>query len=205
MNSEEKNRKIIESHYEPRLKKYKESYEILDWEGIDSHEKRFHVFTKTVSLHGKSVIDVGCGLGDLYGYLERHGIQVEYTGVDLLVKMVDAARRRYPDGRFLPGNIFKEDIFPAESFDLAYCSGIFNLNLGNNESFLKESVESMVQLVREAVVFNLLDENSPDRDDRYFYYSPDRVKDLFASLSFSIRCVTGYLPNDFTVVCRKPV
>ena len=203
MNGEEKNRKLIESHYEPRLRKYRKSYKILDWEDHGSHQRRFQVLADAVELEGKSVLDVGCGLGDLYGFLHSCGVRVEYTGIDLLEKMVEEARRRFPEGRFQQGNIFKDRMYDQGSFGLAYCSGLFNLNLGNNEIFLRDSIKKLLPLVREAVVFNLLDEKSPDRDDRYFYYSPERVEELFASLPVSVRCISGYLPNDFTVVCRK--
>ena len=59
-------------------------------------------------------------------------------------------------------------------FDIVFCSGIFNLNLGDNVGLLNEALGIFFKLAREAVVFNLLDEGSPDKDNRYYYFSQDR-------------------------------
>ncbi|SOD62821.1 Methyltransferase domain-containing protein [Streptomyces zhaozhouensis] len=44
------------------------------------------------------VLDVGCGPGTVTGYLAERGVDV--SGVDLSPRMVENARRRYPECRF---------------------------------------------------------------------------------------------------------
>ncbi|MEV6285708.1 class I SAM-dependent methyltransferase [Kribbella sp. NPDC051770] len=44
------------------------------------------------------VLDVGCGPGDVTAYLAERGLDVR--GVDLSPRMIEHARRRYPDQRF---------------------------------------------------------------------------------------------------------
>ena len=193
---------IIRSHYEPRFDRYDEAFRILDWEDSVSHEKRFEVLTENVDLDGMKLLDVGCGLGDLYGFLMQKNISCDYTGVDLLERMVEAARIRYPKVEFLQGNVFAEDIFPSKTFDVAFSSGIFNLNLGNNRSFLKDAVGKLLQLSEEAVVFNCLDRASPDPDQRYYYFTPGEIRKLLADYPVSVTIVSGYLGNDLTTICR---
>jgi hypothetical protein len=56
------------------------------------------------------------------------------------------------------------------------------------------------------VVFNLLHVDSPDREDKYFYFHPDEVRDMlepFAERLSEARFIEAYLKNDFTVVLRK--
>ncbi|NLP07902.1 MAG: class I SAM-dependent methyltransferase, partial [Clostridiaceae bacterium] len=55
-------------------------------------------------------------------------------------------------------------------------------------------------------VFNLLHRDSPDREDKYFYSSPDEVADLLEVYSDrigSVEFIEAYLKNDFTTVIRK--
>ncbi len=196
---------FVRSHYEPRISRYKKNYQILDWEDPLSHEKRFQVLLDNVTLTGKSLIDVGCGLGDLFGYLKAAGMDVNYTGIDILGQMINAARERYPEGVFMQGNIFTENPFRAKHFDIVFCSGIFNLNLGDNVGLLNEALGIFFKLAREAVVFNLLDEGSPDKDNRYYYFSQDQVKALVKPYSWKVKIIRGYLPNDFTVLCRRKI
>ena len=198
-----KHRRAIHSHYEPRISPYRAGYDILDWASPESQQARFHVLVENVPPAGKSLLDVGCGLGDLWGFLKDRKIAVDYTGVDLVTKMVEAARQRHPDGRFVCADIFQEDTFGPGQFDVVFCSGAFNLNLGNNREFLPVAIRRLVELSREHVVFNLLHHRARSSDPRYFYFVPKDVRRFLAPIDCEMRFIDDYLPNDFTVICTK--
>lgn len=193
----------LKSHYEPRMRRYSNSYRILDWESPTSQRKRFQILLENVPVSGKSLLDVGCGLGDLYAYLLEQGVETVYTGVDILEGMIERARKRHPAGNFLLGNIFDRGFMHSRKFDLLYCSGIFNLKIGDNALLLKRALDIFFALARETVVFNLLDAKSPDRDDRYYYFSQDEVRTLLLPFDWDTQIIGDYLPNDFTVICRN--
>ncbi len=193
----------IRRHYEPRIGKDLPHHAVLDWASADSQRARFETLVRCVPLEGKSLLDVGCGLGDLLGFLEGRGIRVQYTGVDLLEKMVEAARAAHPGFIFVQADIFQTNPFAPASFDVAYCSGAFNLNLGNNHEFLPQAVWAMLTLAREHVVFNLLHSRAASQEQTYFYYHPDEVRRMLAKFPCAIEIVDDYLHNDFTVICRK--
>ena len=63
-----------------------------------------------------TLLDVGCGSGYVYKYL-RHG---NYQGIDLSAEEVEAARTRFPEGRFDVG-----DLFTLEGkWDVVLCSRV---------------------------------------------------------------------------------
>ena len=164
--------------------------------------------TDNIDLHGKSLLDVGCGCGDLFGLMKEKQAMSVYTGVDILEKMIERAAAEYPEAAFFCADIFSSnfssnDSFGCTSFDITFTSGIFNLNAGNNEIFLKKAVPVLAELADEAFVFNLLDPSSPDRDDNYFYYEPERAMELAETFSSKIKIIKGYLANDYTLICFK--
>ena len=196
----------IRRHYEPRFAAGRANYDILDWASPQSQRARFEALARHVELAGRSLLDVGCGLGDLLGFLYERRIGVRYTGVDILEKMVLAARARHPDGQFIQADIFDPGhapTFEAASFDVTFCSGAFNLNLGNNEQFLPHAVAEVVRLARHVAVFNLLHHRTPAQDDTYFYFDPKNIPSLVAGLDVTVQIVDDYLHNDFTVICTK--
>lgn len=195
-------KKEIGSHYEPRLTDLTENYDILDWASASSQEARFAVLADNVELAGKSLLDVGCGLGDLWAYLCRRGIAVDYLGIDILEKMVQAARQRHPEARFEQADIFAADALPAAGYDVVFCSGALNLNLGNNRKFLPMAIARLGRLTRQYLVFNLLHHRAAGGMERYFYYDPEDVRSLLAGAWPSVCILDHYLPNDFTVICR---
>ena len=203
------NRKeVLKNHYEPRLERYDENSKVLDWENKDAQYKRFHAMIENLDLSGKSILDIGCGCGDLYGLLNERVTSVAYTGVDILEKMVERAEKCYPGAEFNCADIFDNEFcadaeFGCPVFDVTFTSGIFNLYAGNNEAFLKKAVPVIAQLASEYFVFNLLNPSSPDRDERYFYYDPENAVDLASDWAQDIKVVKGYLDNDYTLICRR--
>lgn len=197
---------IIRTYYEDNMSKDLPEYGILGWESEQAQQLRFDMLLSAVDLEGKSLLDVGCGTGNLLEYICSKGINVKYTGVDILEKMIEIADSKKLAGDFIHADIFKQKLFDKESFDVIYTSGIFNLDLGNNRDFLRKAVGLFLELSRHSVVFNLLHRDSPDREDKYFYFSPDEVRELledFTDRIADVRFIEAYLKNDFTVVIRK--
>jgi len=93
--------------------------------------------------------------------------------------------------------------FAPGSFDVVFCSGAFNLNLGNNDEFLPRAVARLFELAREYVVFNLLHVRSACDDPKYAWYDPADVRGAVRPFAADCRILDDYLPNDFTVICRK--
>ncbi|MFB3893963.1 MAG: trans-aconitate 2-methyltransferase [Phycisphaerae bacterium] len=234
-------RKAIRQHYEPRIRGGRPGFEILDWASVASQEARFAVLVDHVLAkdpEARTLLDVGCGVGDLWAYLRRRRVEVDYTGVDILDKMVKEARRRHSGGRFVQadlfgpskdcrlqiadcrfGNAVSDSPCPSDNlqsticnlqsenkdvrFDVVFCSGAFNLNLGNNLQFLPHAIGRMCELSSRYVVFNLLHRRAASQTHRYFYADPADVRRLLTSPACDVRIIDDYLPNDFTVICRK--
>lgn len=197
---------IIKTYYESNMGKGLPEYGILGWESAEAQRLRFEALVSSVNLQGKRLLDVGCGTGNLYEYIREKGINIEYTGVDLLQSMIDIAKSKKLDAEFQCVDIFKNNPFEENSFDIVYSSGIFNLNLGNNKEFLTKAILLFVSLAKETVAFNLLDIASPDREDPYFYFDPDEVPKIIEKATdkiAKINIVKQYLQNDFTVICHK--
>ena len=193
----------IRAHYEPRIVPGRANYDVLDWASQQSQLARFEVLVANVDLAGKSLLDVGCGLGDLWGFLKDRDIRVAYTGVDLVEKMVAAARDRHGDGHFECGDVFAEDMFKPGGFDVVFGSGIFNLDLGNNAEFLPGAIARLLELAGEYLVFNLLHKHAAREAGPYFYFDPKQVRAILADLPCRSRIIDHYLPNDFTVICHS--
>ncbi|KNY29627.1 class I SAM-dependent methyltransferase [Pseudobacteroides cellulosolvens] len=197
---------MIKQYYEPNLGKGLPDFKVLGWESREAQYMRFEMFGKNIEIENKKLLDVGCGLGNLIEYLSEKGVSFDYTGVDISQKMIDYAKKRNPTFRFLCLDIFNDNTFSPHDFDIVYTSGIFNLNLGNNNEFVEIALKRLFYLARSVVAFNLLHHKSPDKDDRYFYFSPEEIvetiKHFKCDLS-DIQVIEGYLKNDFMIICKK--
>jgi SAM-dependent methyltransferase len=197
---------IIRSYYEPKMAGNLPDYAKLGWENPEAQKLRFDAFLQNVNLSGKALLDVGCGLGNLLEYITELGIDARYTGVDILHMMIQCAEGKGLDGEFHCLDIFDNHPFKEESFDCIYASGIFNLDLGNNEEFFRSALCEFSSLSKRYIAFNLLDTRSPGKETGYFYFTPAGAVEIIESLPCRpkrVQIVEQYLNNDFTIICEK--
>lgn len=207
----EKIRKIRD-HYLPLIKSRRANHEVLDWAAQQTQFMRFSVLADNVPLSGLTLLDVGCGLGDLAEYLCGRGVTLgRYAGVDILPEMLTRARRYKPELELFEGNIFSMsrqnslDLLRAEKpFDVVYCSGALNLNLGNNEEFIMAAVRKMAELAGKWLVFNCLHARCNMNDPKYYAYWPEKAiaAARAACPAGEIKLLEDYLENDFTVIIK---
>jgi SAM-dependent methyltransferase len=197
----------IKSYYEKNMDKGLPDHSILGWESKETQALRFDALVTNIDLNGMKILDVGCGTGNLVEHLTNKGIKTDYTGIDILQSMIDMANRKNLKAKFLNLDIFKTNPFGNDAFDLVYSSGIFNLNLDNNIEFLTKALVAFLGLSRKVVAFNLLNDSSLDKEDKYYYYKPAEIRklieDRFVEEIKSVTIIEGYLHNDFTVICEK--
>ncbi len=209
MNSDHSKSERIRNHYEPRMSDGRENYDILDWGDQASQHARFTVLVDNVPLAGQRVLDLGCGLGDLWAFMKQKNIDVKYTGVDIVAPMISRASETHTDARFIAADVFAADCdafgdtLGDKNFDIVFCSGMLNLDLGNSHSFLRVAVARMIELSREFIVFNLLHVRAQPQYRHCVYHDPAEVQEMLCEFPGEIRVIDDYLPNDFTVILRK--
>jgi SAM-dependent methyltransferase len=52
------------------------------------------------------VLDLGCATGELAAWMKRTGRSAEYVGIDLRDDVIEEARRRHPEARFINGDLY---------------------------------------------------------------------------------------------------
>ena len=198
---------VIYDYYIPRLNQGEEDHEKLGWESREAQFQRFDVLLNHVSFEGHSVLDVGCGLGNLLDAFKLKNLHVRFTGVDIVSDMILRARQRHPESSWHCCDIFSESPFGDERFDVVFSSGIFNIDLGNNPEFLVNALALFLALSNEYVCFNLLSDRSTDKEEGYYYYSAEEVKqdiiNRFSLEEHQITIKSDYLENDFTIIIKK--
>jgi len=102
----------------PRGDAYQERFDALAEGGVDVHGEA----TFVRAFGPGRVLDAGCGTGRVAVELARHGIEV--LGVDVDADMLETARRRAPELRWLLADLATLDLGPeAGTFDVAVLAG----------------------------------------------------------------------------------
>ncbi len=190
--------------YTRLLKDFGHSYKSVGWSSLDSQHARFHALSESCDWEGKQVLDVGCGLGDLYDFIKRRHPSTGYTGFDELPSMIEHAQNAYPSGLFTCNSLAT---FPTHThYDYVLSSGAFNFRQeGDQYAFLHKHVQQMVALSTQSTALTLLSDylyRDPAFKSSYYYYNAERVKACLGDLG-EVFIKSGYLLNDFTVVILR--
>jgi SAM-dependent methyltransferase len=188
----------VHSFYRDCLEKHGETAEGLHFQCADNQTARFRVLREYLpeDLTGVSLVDVGCGFGDLYRYLEQQGgAPGRYIGMDLHEYMVEVARRR-TGCEILRGDVLHDPLPPADWY---VSSGALN-TLTKDETRL--FIERCWTAARRGFVFNLL--RGHDWSETFNYRQPQEIEAWAADLGADVAIADGYLYEDFTVALTRP-
>ncbi|MBF8271057.1 MAG: hypothetical protein HW380_162 [Magnetococcales bacterium] len=194
----------IRDLYESRLKDSGTDVKTVGWGSKKDQMLRFHVLTRGVKLQGRSVMDIGCGLGDLVPFLDQQTDgQYEYLGIDLAPKLVETARGIHggPRRRFLAGDILQlDDLAPV---DVVLMSGALSFRIGDNISFTQTMLRRMFSLSREVMAVNFLTSYVDYQAEKNFHYSPESLFTFSKSLTRWVTLLHDYPLWEFTLQLRS--
>lgn len=176
---------------------YGNDWRALGWQSRATQYRRFEVLAAVAPLDGCRILDLGCGLGDLYHYLQESGIRVHYCGYDLLPDMIERARQRFPGVRFEVHDVLQD--FGHEQFDYILSSGAFNVNFKDNLKAIRTLLPRLFANATAGVAINFLSIKDTNRDDILFHYHPQEMVTFCQTFCARVQLVEDYLPNDFTV------
>ncbi len=191
----------VARHFDGLVARHGHDVRALDWGSAASQTARFDVLASGLTLAGRQVLDVGCGLGDFKGYLDARKIPVAYRGVDVSPKMAAAAKQRLPGVQIDCANVLDTDFDGA--CDVAVASGILYLLADNAEAVMQRIIARMFSFARQAVAFNTLSAWADRQEAGEFYADPVQVLSFCRTLTPWIRLRHDYLPHDFMVFLYK--
>lgn len=183
--------------YRSSLETHGHTAEGVQWHSEHSQRTRFKALRKCLpeDLSHLVIADAGCGLGDLYRFLEEHHAKpARYIGIDVVEPMVEAARARI-GCQILLLDVLKD---PLPDADYYVCSGAMNtLTREETHTFIDRCFAAS----RIGFVFNLL----CGRDTSYSYNMcmPDDVREWTSHLDADLIILDGYLHGDFTAALTR--
>jgi SAM-dependent methyltransferase len=174
----------------------------LGWRDVESQQRRFDVLCQVGDLNGCTVLDLGCGYGDFKPFLDQRYTDFTYLGVDQMAEFLTSAEARYgslPKTEFVQADFLNAGL-PAS--DYVFCSGALSYR-SKSPDYPYALIGQMWRACRRGLAFNLLDANHFAHDYVLCGQDPDAVHAYCRQLSPSAELVSGYLPDDFTILMRR--
>jgi len=184
------------SFFEDRYRRFGPGPKALDW-SEEGQRRRFQVLAGVGDMSGWSVLDLGCGFGDLLSFLVTPFPSIAYHGVDFSRPILEEARRRHAEASFDELDVVRDRI--PGLYDVVLSSGLHNLETGTNDEDMERLLAKAWGACRIAVAVNMLSARARSRTEGRHYYEPGRFLGLAQSLAPFVVLRHDYLPHDFTL------
>lgn len=194
---------LLESiaEYSSRFTEHGYSPKSLGWEN-GRQDIRFGVLLSFFEWRNASILDVGCGFGDLQGVLESlSGGSHDYTGIDVVPEFIAEARRRHDsdNARFIQGEFLTHRF--RSRFDIVIGSGIFNRKFSatDNDAFVDQVMRRSFEICNIGFAFDFLSDRVDFQRAHTYHNSPERVLGQALNLSRRVGIRHDYMPFEFAV------
>ena len=186
------------SFFTDLIDKYSNDVRSCNWTTSQSQEIRFRVLADIGICCRSSVLDIGCGLGDFYGWQNEQKLDLDYLGIDLTPEMIKHAKSKYPSANFLVNSIdaFCKD---CSHFDYVIASGIFYLRQDDPVKYLQDTISSMFDICNIGLSFNSLSSWSNKQQPNEFYANPLHTLEYCRKITPFVSLRHDYHHGDFTI------
>jgi trans-aconitate methyltransferase len=164
--------------YAQRIALYGFTSQAMFYRTRGQHARKLRAFASLVTQlpEGASLLDVGCGYGELLNFVNPRG---SYLGIDLVEQFVLEARRRHPDRRFVIGDVFNGEV---ARHDWVLLLGVLS-SVPDPMGLLVRST----RLARRGVLFDIsLESRMPANFHDLFRWTPRMVVELMSTLPFAV-------------------
>jgi SAM-dependent methyltransferase len=186
--------------YDRHLRDFGDTPQAVRWTPEGQMMRYKTLLTVTGDLSGKSILDFGCGKGDLYGFFRNNGLSVSYCGIDVNENLIALAQRKYPNARFIATDI---DEYPFDlRFDVIMAIGVFNLRIAGIQDSMQCLLKRLFRLCRESLHANFLSYYVPRRNVELFYVRPEEIL-TFAITEMSPTVTVKHLQEDIFLSVYK--
>jgi len=187
------------NRYSKRYEKHGMSIETLGWGSKEQQEYRFKQLLRVIDFKNKSILDLGCGFGDLLGFLRSSGIEIKsYTGIDINNDLVSEAKKRYPNENFLSKSLIDIDE-SMNNADVVVMLGLLNFKQKDisNKEYASIMLEKAFRLTNVVLAVDFLSSKrfvGYPKEEFVFYYDPAYVLEEGFKLTETICLLHDYVP-----------
>jgi SAM-dependent methyltransferase len=185
--------------YNTRYSNHGRDIKTVGWGNANDQLLRFQMLFRGLSPVNKTILDVGCGLGDLVPFLDQvTGGNFNYIGVDIAENLIKDATATYGrDGvTFITGEIMSLQL---PIVDIAVLSGALSFKTPGIEQYAEATLKKMFDLTTEAACLNFLTKYVDFELEKNQHYAPEKIFEKSMAVCKKVALFHDYPLYEFTI------
>lgn len=210
--------KILRDYYSELYLQYGQDERSLGWTK-NKQNIRFHELIKHILMKNRtaqvSLLDIGCGFGDLYTYIRANKLPISYYGIDIMPDFIEIAQKNHEDIRdnFLLAEFleWKENEMTKRlpmKWDWIVESGFFGHKLFETEEemydYIYRVMKKGMELCEVGICFDFLSDKVDYRTSQNdFHASPEKILEMAYGFSRNVVLDNSTMPFEFNITIWK--
>lgn len=193
----------ISTFYNSNFQEFGLGIRSVGWSTVESQRLRYQILLNGEDLRGKSILDLGCGLGALIPLIkEQVDDDFQYIGVDVTTNFISYCRTQFSQENmeFIEGNFLEVQL---PEVDYVFASGVFTLNVPGMAEYADQCLRKMFSLSRVACAANFLSTQADFEIEKNLHYDPKIVLESALQLTQNVTLIHGTPNFEFSVIIRK--
>ena len=198
--------------YSDRFKEHQHGIKTLGWGSKEMQEYRFAQAISHINLENKSILDIGCGFGDLYNFMKVENFPFSnYIGWDINPDLINNTLIEEEDVHLEVYDIAQNP--PKEAVaNIGMMFGLLNWKLDSaekNYNYSMELISNAFDAVSESLIIDFLSTNYFEGypvEDFVFYHDPAIMLGKITELTNNFEMVHNYDPipqKEFMLILHK--
>jgi SAM-dependent methyltransferase len=189
-------------------------YNNIEMIGYETREQQALVFSnvlpKEYDPFTESVLDVGCGVGDLYAYVQEvlEAEEPIYAGIDMDPEMIELAKGKFPE---VESDLSVTNILELESnkkWDWVVAMSAFNVKVDNIKDmteYAKLVINKMYSLSEKGIAINLMHSfpKGEDWSDTMTTFNSTDIYTWAIDNFYNVKAHRNYIDRDFILYIYK--
>jgi trans-aconitate methyltransferase len=162
--------------------------------------ERFSSLMTYVKKESFSILDYGCGLGQMANYINQQFPKAHYLGVDIVEDFISENNATYDFGRF---EIIRDCYDITEYYDVITAAGVFNLlyvqDIKQHQQIVYDNLSHLFSKTNDVLSVNFMTDQVDFIQEGAFHQN---VNDLYefakSKLTKRVALDESYMPYEFT-------
>jgi len=162
--------------------------------------ERFSSLLTYVKKEPFSILDYGCGLGQMADYIKEKFPQADYSGVDIVEEFILENKSKYDFGKF---EIISDCYDVKDNYDVIAAAGVFNLLYVNDKAqhqkIIYDNLRHLFSKTNDLLSVNFMTDQVDFIQEGAFHQNISELYD-FAKKNLTKRVAIdeSYMPYEFT-------
>jgi trans-aconitate methyltransferase len=163
-------------------------------------QERFSSLMTYVKKESFSILDYGCGLGQMANYINQQFPKAHYHGVDIIEDFISENNAKYDFGRF---EIIRNCYDIKENYDVITAAGVFNLlyvqDIKQHQQIVYDNLIHLFSKTIDILSVNFMTDQVDFIQEGAFHQNISELYDFAKSkLTKRVAVDESYMPYEFT-------